>query len=163
MKAFEALMTPGGEEVDPSVPFAAEHAALASLKKVFLVVAGAAVQKHREAVKDEQEILLALADVAIQIFALESAVLRAERTAPRLSDSRRALAAAAVKTFAFGAVERIATAARRAAFYVAEGDELTLLLGGIRRFTKYDASGLLQAKRRLAAAAMEAERYVLAA
>ena len=51
------------------------------------------------------------------------------------------------------------TAARRAAFYVAEGDTLTVLLGGIRRFTKYDASGLLEAKRRLAAAVLERERY----
>ncbi len=162
MKALEALMTPGAEEIDPSVPFAAEHLALSNLKKVFLVVAGAAAQKHRDAIKDEQEILLALADVAIQIFALESAVLRAERTAPGQSASRRALAEAAVKTFAFGAVERIATAARRAAFFVSEGDELTMLLGGIRRFTKYDASGLLDAKRRLAAAAIEAERYMFA-
>jgi butyryl-CoA dehydrogenase len=163
LRAVEALMTPGAEELDPSVPFAAEHAALASLKKVFLVVAGAAAQRHRDAIKDEQEILLALADVAIQIFALESAVLRAERISPALSEARRALVAAAVKTFAFAAVERIATAARRAAFFVAEGDELAMILGGIRRFTKYDASGLLPAKRRLAAASIEAERWIFAA
>jgi alkylation response protein AidB-like acyl-CoA dehydrogenase len=162
MKALEALMTPGGEEVDPSRPFAAEHAALGNLKRLFLVVAGAAAKRHREALKDEQEILLALADVAIQIFALESVVLRAEKTAAARSESRRALAEAAVKTFAFSAVERIATAARKAAFYAAEGDELTLLLGGVRRWTKYDAAGLLAAKRRLAAATLEAERYVFA-
>jgi butyryl-CoA dehydrogenase len=163
MKALEALMTPGAEQVEGSVPFAAEHAALAGLKKVFLVVAGAAVRKHRDAIKDEQEILLALADVAIELFALESAVLRAERIGPRLSEERRAVVAAAVKVFAFGAVERIGSAARRAAFFVAEGDDLTLLLGGIRRFTKYDASGLLEAKRRLAGAAIAAERYMFAA
>ena len=64
-----------------------------------------------------------------------------------------------MKVHTFSAVEKIATAARRAAFYVAEGDTLTALLGGVRRFTKYDAAGLLEAKRRLAAAALEVERY----
>jgi butyryl-CoA dehydrogenase len=161
MKAMEALMTPSLDEADASQPFAAERAVLGGLKRTFLVVAGAAVQKHREALKDEQEALLALADVAIQLFAMESALLRAERISPRLSESRQAVVAAAVKVHTFAAVEKIATAARRAAFYVGEGDTLTVLLGGIRRFTKYDATGLLEAKRRLAAAALEAERYPL--
>ena len=159
MKAMEALMTPSLDELDPALPFAAERAVLGGLKKTFLVVAGAAVQRYREALKDEQETLLALADVAIQVFAIESALLRAERISPRLAESRRADVAAAVKVHTFSAVEKIATAARRAAFYVAEGDTLTALLGGVRRFTKYDAAGLLEAKRRLAAAALEVERY----
>jgi alkylation response protein AidB-like acyl-CoA dehydrogenase len=158
-RAMEALMTPSFDALDPAVPFAAERAVLGGLKQTFLVVSGAAVQRHREALKDEQETLLALADVAIQIFALESVLLRAERISPRLSESRRADVAAAVKVHAFAAVEKIATAARRAAFYVAEGDMVTVLLGGVRRFTKYDATGLLEAKRRLAAATLEDERY----
>ncbi|WP_242344484.1 acyl-CoA dehydrogenase family protein [Anaeromyxobacter terrae] len=161
MKAMEALMTPSLDELDPSQPFAAERAVLGGLKKTFLVVAGAAVQRYMDALKDEQEVLLALADVAIQVFAIESALLRAEKISPRLPESRRADVAAAVKVHTFSAVEKLAAAARRAAFYVAEGDTLTVLLGGIRRFTKYDASGLLAAKRRLAAAALEGERYPL--
>ena len=59
------------------------------------------------------------------------------------------------------AVEKVATAAKRGAFFVSEGDELAMLLGGVRRFTKYDASGLLAAKRALAAATVDAERYPL--
>ncbi|WP_242335110.1 MULTISPECIES: acyl-CoA dehydrogenase family protein [Anaeromyxobacter] len=161
MKALEGLMTPSLDELDPSLPFAAERAVLGGLKKTFLVVSGAAVQRYAEGLKDEQEVLLALADVAIQIFAIESALLRAEKISPRLTESLRADAAAAVKVHTFAAVEKIAAAARRAAFYVAEGDTLTVLLGGIRRYTKYDATGLLPAKRRLAAAALESERYPL--
>jgi butyryl-CoA dehydrogenase len=160
-RALEAMMTPSLDEVDPAAPFAAEKAVLANLKRAFLVVAGAAVQRFADAVKDEQEVLLALADVAIQIFAAESAVLRAERSRPRLSEGRRAVADAAVKVHTFRAVEKVATAARRAVFYVAEGDQATLMLGGVRRFTRYDASGLLQAKRRLAEAVVAAERYPL--
>jgi butyryl-CoA dehydrogenase len=161
MKALDALMTPSLDELDPADPFAPEKATLANLKKVFLLLAGAAVQKHGEKLKDEQETLLALADVVIQIFAMESALLRAEKTAPRRPEAQRALAAAAVKVHAFSASEKVAAAARRAAFYVAEGDAATMLLGGIRRFTKYDATGLLAAKRVLAEAVVTAEKYPL--
>ncbi len=161
MKAMEAMMTPSLDEIDPSVPFAAEKITLANLKRAFLVVSGAAVQRYQEKIKDEQEVLLALADVAIQIFAIESAMLRAEKVGPRLSAERKALVDAAVKVFTFGAAERIASAAKRAVFYVAEGDMATMMLGGVRRFTKYDASGLLEAKRALAAAAVAADKYPL--
>jgi butyryl-CoA dehydrogenase len=161
MKAMEAMMTPSLDEIDPSVPFAAEKVTLANLKRAFLVVSGAAVQKYQEKLKDEQEVLLALADVAIQIFAMESAMLRAEKVGPTLSAERKALVDAAVKVFTFGAAERIASAAKRAVFYVAEGDMATMMLGGVRRFTKYDASGLLEAKRALARAAVAADKYPL--
>ena len=159
-KAMAALTAPPVEAADPSLPLAAERAAVSSLKKVFLAVAGAAVQRYGGALKEEQEVLLALADVAIQIFAAESAVLRAERVfAGGAGAAKRATVAAAVKAHTFRAVEKAATSARRAAFYAAEGDALDLLLGGIRRFTTYDASGLLGAKRCLAAAALELERF----
>jgi len=160
MKAFESLMSPSFDEIDDSVPFAAEKVLIANLKKAFLVVAGTGAQKFMATIKDEQEILLAAADIAINIFAIESAVLRAEKILPTLSDNKRAVITAAVKSFTFEAAERTATAARKAAFYIEEGDNLTMILGGIRRFTKYDATGLLQAKRRLADACIEAEKYI---
>jgi alkylation response protein AidB-like acyl-CoA dehydrogenase len=111
-------------------------------------------------IKDEQEVLLAIADIAINIFAIESAVLRAEKIMPALSDAKKGIVTAAVKVFTFNAAERTATAARKAAYFIEEGDNLTVLLGGVRRFTKYDATGLLREKRLLANAAIEAEKYV---
>ncbi len=159
MEAVEAMMTPSIEEADASVPFAAERQTLQNLKRAFLVVSGAAVQRFQERIKDEQELLVASADAAIQIFAMESVVLRAQKIWPTLSEARRGDVAAVVKAVSFAAAEKAATAARRAAFYAAEGDNLTMMLGGIRRFTKYDASGLLEAKRRLAKLAIEAVRY----
>jgi len=160
MKAVEALTSPSLDELDDSVPFAAEKALLANLKKTFLVLSGAAVQKYMLTLKDEQEVLLAAADVAINIFAIESAVLRAEKILPKLSEAKKKAVTAAVKVFTFNAVEQTGTAARKAAYYIEEGDTLTMLLGGIRRFTKYDAAGLLQAKRTLADAMIEAENYI---
>ena len=66
-----------------------------------------------------------------------------------------------MKVHTFSASEKVATAARRATFYVAEGDEATLILGGVRRFTKYDATGLLAAKRLLADAVIAGEKMPL--
>jgi alkylation response protein AidB-like acyl-CoA dehydrogenase len=162
LRAAQELASPAPERLDPSAPFAAEQALLARLKDVFLLAAGAAAQKHREAVKDEQEILIALADVAIQIFALESAVLRAARIQARSGEAKRALAAAAVKVLAFEGAERVASAARKVAFFAGEGEPLKLFLRALPKLTAYDATRLLQAKRHLADASLEAERYVLA-
>lgn len=160
MKAFESLMTPSFEEIDDSVPFAREKALVQNLKTVFLILSGAAVQKFMQKLQDEQEILLAAADLAIQIYALESAVLRCEKHFPRASDQKKALFQAVAKVCAFEAAEKFATAARRGAFYVEEGDTLQMILSGIRRFTKFDATGLLQARRALAAAAIDNEKYL---
>jgi len=124
------------------------------------VLAGSGVQQFMDKIRDEQEILLAVADLAINIFAVESAVLRAEKILPKSSESKKASVTAAVKVFSFNGAEKAASAARRAAYYIGEGDTLAMLLAGIRRFTKYDATGLLQAKRRLAAASIESEKYI---
>jgi alkylation response protein AidB-like acyl-CoA dehydrogenase len=159
MKAFELLMTPGFEELDDT-PFAAEKALVQNLKTLFLILSGSGVQKFRDKIGNEQEILIAAADIAIQIYALESTVLRAEKNFAKASEKRRELLQAAVKVFAFAANEAATTAARRGVFYVEEGDTLNMLLSGIRRFGKYDATGLLAAKRLLAKAALEDERYV---
>ncbi len=160
MKAFEALMTPSFEESDESLPFAAEKTTLQNLKTLFLILAGAGVQKYMEKLADEQEILMTAADIAIQIFAIESAVLRAEKISAGLSAAKQEQLRAAVKVFTFNATEEAAKAARKGAYFIEEGDTLTMILSGVRRFGKYDAAGLLQAKRTLAAAAIAAEKYL---
>ena len=160
MKAFESLMSPSFDELDDTIPFAAEKVLISGLKQAFLVLAGSGVQKFMDTIKDEQEILLAVADLAINIFAVESVVLRAEKILPKLSEGKKASVSAAVKVFTFNGAETAASAARRAAYYIEEGDTLVMLLTGIRRFTKYDATGLLQAKRQLAAASIEAGKYL---
>ncbi len=160
MKAFESLMTPSFDELDDSVPFAAEKALVENLKTLFLILAGSGVQKYMDKIADEQEILMAAADIAIQIFALESAVLRAEKVLPTYSERRQELLTATVKIFAFRAAEAAGTAARKGAFFIEEGDTLTMILSGVRRFSKYDATGLLAAKRLVAAGACEDEKYI---
>lgn len=160
MKAFESLMTPSFEELDDSILFAAEKALIKNLKTLFLILSGVGVQKFMDKIAEEQEILMAAADIAIQIFALESSVLRAEKHFSQASENRKALLSAAVKVFAFSATEIAGSAAKKGAFYIEEGDTLTMILSGIRRFAKYDATGLLAAKRLLAKAACEEEKYL---
>lgn len=160
MKAFEGLMAPSTEELDDTDPLSAEKALIANLKQAFLVVAAAGAQKFMQNIKEEQEILLAVADVAINIFAVESAVLRAAKKLPKLSEAKKEVLLATVKSFTFTTAEKTASAARKAAYFIEEGDTLTMLLSGIRRLTKYDATGLLKEKRTVADAAIEAERYL---
>lgn len=160
MQAFESLMTPSFEELDESILFVREKALISNLKTLFLILSGAGVQKFMDKLANEQEILMAAADIAIQIFALESTVLRAEKNYAKASAEKQELLQAAVKIFAFEASETAGSAARKGAFYIEEGDTLTMILSGIRRFAKYDATGLLAAKRTLAKAACEAEKYI---
>jgi alkylation response protein AidB-like acyl-CoA dehydrogenase len=160
MKAFESLMTPSFEELDETIAFAAEKELLKNLKTLFLILAGTGVQKYMDKIADEQEILMAAADIAIQIFALESVVLRAEKSMGKFSERKQELVRAAVKAFAFEASEVVGTAARKGAFFIEEGDTLTMILSGVRRFAKYNATGLLAAKRLLAEAACEEEKYL---
>jgi hypothetical protein len=160
MKAFESLMTPSFEEIDEDQLFAREKSLLNNLKTLFLILSGIGVQKYMDKIADEQEILIAAADIAIQIFALESAVLRAEKIYAASTGRKQELLQAAVKAFAFQATEVVGTAAKKGAFYIEEGDTLTMVLSGIRRFAKYDATGLLAAKRTLAKAACEDEKYL---
>jgi len=161
MKAAETLKTGVPAAPEGTGPFAAEHALLANLKTVFLAVAGSAVRKHMEKLRDEQEILLALADAAIEIFALESAVLRAEKTAMVPTESRAESMTAAVKACSRQAATAVSEATGRAAAYIEEGKRLTSLAVRIDTFCRYDPSGLLAARRSLAAAALEAERYII--
>ena len=160
MKAFESLMTPSFPDLDEEDPFAAEKDLLKNLKTLFLILAGAGVQKYMQKLAEQQEILLAAADICIQIFAIESAVLRAEKSWGAVSETKRALLKAAVKVCTFNATEIAGTAAKRGAFYVEEGDTLTMILSGVRRFAKYDASGLLDAVRLLASRSLEEEKYL---
>lgn len=158
--AVDTLMTPSFEEIDLSTPFALEKELLKNLKTLYLIVSGSAAQKYMNKISDEQEILLALADIAIYIFAIESAVLRAEKNIGKISEKKVALMEYAVKVFTFDAVEAISKAAKKAAIFVETGDNLAMILSGIRRFTKYNPENLLNAKRTLANEVIEAEKYI---
>ena len=157
--AAKAVMNPVVEDVDSCKPFAAEKALLARLKTISLALIGAGAQKYQEKLQSEQEILLAVADMMIQVFALEAVVLRAEKDHPNASAARKQNLEAVVKVCAFDAADNLNRAARKAAAFVAGEAEIDSYMNGIDTLGRYSAVGLLDAKRTLAAAALESEKY----
>ncbi len=126
------------------------------MKRIYLQLADAVMAKFGAKSAHEQEVLLALADVAIQVFALESSVLRADKAVGSTSASKQALYQAAVKVCSFSARQKFLNAAEQCASFI-ENDSL---LETISNDTAYSTTGLLAAKRLLADATSEAEKYI---
>jgi alkylation response protein AidB-like acyl-CoA dehydrogenase len=147
------------ESTEISGNYRAEKQLLRGMKQSYFAIAEGAMQKFGAKAANEQEILLALADVAIQAFALESVLLRAEKSEAQASETKQALYAAVVKVAAFSAKAAFDSAAQRcAAFVDEEGD--TELWETVVSLGQYSVKGLLAAKRTLADAASHAEKYV---
>jgi hypothetical protein len=129
---------------------------------VALLCVGLAAQKYGEALTHEQEILAHFADVAMETYALESAVLRTRKTAAARGEDRARLAEAAVRCFAQDSCDRIEVSARRLLAAVAEGETLRNYLGAVARFLRREPANTVALRRQVAAAAIEARRYPFA-
>ena len=127
-----------------------EKKALSNLKKAGLMVAGAAVQKYMQKIGDEQEILMSLADMLIQGYAAESALLRTEKMIQNRGEEASGIALDMTRIFLYGAIENAARAGREAIYAFAEGDEQRMMLMGLKRFTKVEPFNLKEARRRVA-------------
>jgi alkylation response protein AidB-like acyl-CoA dehydrogenase len=155
--ADEVLSAPAFEE-PPEGPLGAELLAVAHAKKAFLLAAGAAVQKFREKLADEQEIVAALANVAMEIFAMESATLRAAQALER-NDSAAPVMADAARLAVYDGMDQIEKQARTALEATAEGDMLRTQLAILKRFSKRAPVDTIRLRRNVAAAVLAAERY----
>jgi alkylation response protein AidB-like acyl-CoA dehydrogenase len=148
LRVAQELTAPPTEEI-PSGPLADERRAVAGAKKATLFVAGAAVQKHLEAIEDQQEVLAGIADMVIETFAMESALLRALRAAQR--DGRRGeLSRALTRTYVNDALLRLETTGRVVLAAVAEGDTLRTQLAGLRRLLRYTPVDTVTLRRQIA-------------
>ena len=137
----------GGDTDDP---LAAEAALLANLKKAALFCSGAATQKYMQALQDQQEIMGDLADMTMQVFALESALLRARKLSTHSQKSQTQTAHAIVKLFAADALAVVEKAARRVLAAVAEGDMLRTQLAILRRLLKHTPEDTIALSRMVA-------------
>ena len=140
---------------------AAETAMVAGAKKAALMTIGLAVQKFAEGITEQQEVLGHFADIAMETYALESAVLRARKRAAAQGEGGTALVAAAVRCFAQDAMDRVDVSARRLLAAVDEGDMLRTYLAALRRFTKREIADTVALRRQVAEAAIEAGGYPL--
>ncbi|MEG9328716.1 acyl-CoA dehydrogenase family protein [Salinimicrobium catena] len=135
--ADELTGIPSFETPDYSELFAEEKEMIAKLKKVFLMVAGSAVQKYGPQLEDHQQLLLASADILIEIYMAESAILRTEKNAKRFGEDSQKEQIAMAKLYLYHAVDTINSRAKEGIVSFAEGDEQRMMLMGLKRFTKY--------------------------
>jgi alkylation response protein AidB-like acyl-CoA dehydrogenase len=138
-----------------------ELRAVGAFKKVALMVLGTAMQTYGEALTDQQEVLSLAADILIDIYSAESAVLRA-REAIAGQQSRSALHAAAARVFVNDAAQRVDNSARNALAAMTDGDTLRTLLAALRRVLKVNPINTVALRRMLADAAVENRGYVVA-
>jgi len=138
-------------------PFGEERRAIESFKKTALMVFGVAMQTYGTALADQQEILTAVADILIDVYSAESALLRA---AAAQSGARASLHADAARTFVSDAAGRIEIAARQALAVMTNGDTLRTMLAGLRRLSKFVPFDTVTLRRRLADEAVARGGYI---
>jgi alkylation response protein AidB-like acyl-CoA dehydrogenase len=135
--ADELTGIPSFETPDYSELLSEEKAMIAKLKKVFLMVAGSAVQKFGPKLEEHQQLLLASADILIEIYMAESTILRAEKNTKRFGEDAQSEQIAMAKLYLYNAVDKISQKAKEGIVSFAEGDEQRMMLMGLKRFTKY--------------------------
>ncbi|GGX14780.1 acyl-CoA dehydrogenase family protein [Aquimarina muelleri] len=135
--ADELTGIPSFDTPDYSVLFSEEKELLAKLKKVFLMVAGSAVQKFGPQLEEHQQLLLAASDILIEIYMAESTILRTEKNAKRFGEDKQETQIAMSQLYLYNAVDIIIKKGKEAIVSFAEGDEQRMMLMGLKRFTKY--------------------------
>jgi alkylation response protein AidB-like acyl-CoA dehydrogenase len=160
-KLQDEVLSPSMPEEQPESLFSAERAALTSCKKAIVAVLGSAALKYRDKATQEQEVLAAASDMIMDVFAMESAMLRTEKLAAAKGEANCALQIDAARVFASDAIERVERNAKHALAAMAEGDELRTMLAMLRRFMKFTPVNSVAARRRIAESITEAGRYNL--
>jgi alkylation response protein AidB-like acyl-CoA dehydrogenase len=158
MKLGEELLAGPSFEEAPAGAFAEEERSLAQAKKIFLLAAGAAVQKFRDQLANEQEIVGSLANMVMDVYAMESSLRRAQKAAASRGQAA-ALMADATRAFSYDAMDRIEKEARTALAATVEGDTLVTQLAALRRFAKHAPMDTIALRRRLADAVLAQDRY----
>lgn len=140
-------------------PFASEQKLIDSLKKAILMTAGAAVQKLMMKIEHEQEILMNIADMAIEVFHAESTLLRVMKLVAQRGEQAVADQIDMMRTYLYDAADRVNKSGKDAINGFADGDEGRMILMGLKRFTKADPFNSKAARRRIADRMIEEGRY----
>jgi alkylation response protein AidB-like acyl-CoA dehydrogenase len=160
-KLMDEILQPALPEDPEDGTFAQEHAALGNVKKICIAVLGSAAQKYRDKVQEQQEVLAAASDIVMDIYAIESAILRTEKLIQSRGEASASLQIDATRTFTNDALQRIEMNARKAVAAMTEGDELRTMLAVLRRLTRFVPFDTVAARRRIAGALIESRRYCL--
>jgi butyryl-CoA dehydrogenase len=157
----EVLSGPSaGEEIDGVL--AEERKLVGQAKKLGLFAAGAATQKYMQAIQDQQEIMGAIADMTIETYAMESAVLRTQKIAESKGEAASAIPIAMTRVYLSQAFEKVESAAKKVIAAVADGDMLRTQLAILRRLAKYEPFNTIELRQHIAQRVIERGKYTLA-
>ena len=157
----EVLSGPStGEEFEGAL--AEERKLVAQAKKLGLFAAGSATQKYMTAIQDQQEIMGAIADMTIEAYAMESAVLRAQKIVDAKGEAAAALPLAMTRVYLAQSMEKVESAARKVIAAVAEGDMLRTQMAILRRLAKHEAFNTVELRQQISQKMIERGKYTLA-
>ena len=140
-------------------PLAEERQLVAQAKKLGLFAAGAATQKYMQTIQDQQEIMGAIADMTIETYAMESAVLRAQKMVENKGETAAALPIAMSRVYLSQAMEKIEAAAKKVIAAVADGDMLRTQLAILRRLAKHEPFNTIELRQQIAQKVIERGKY----
>ena len=162
MAVGEELMgIPSFDVPDYSELMAEEKEMIAKLKKVFLMVAGASVQKFGPELESHQQLLMAAADILIEIYMAESTVLRVEKLAKKEGADKVQEQIAMAQLYLYKAVDIVNQKGKEGIVSFAEGDEQRMMLMGLKRFTKYtNMPNVIGLREKIAAKLIAENKYV---
>src|SRR5580704_10398354 len=156
----EVLSGPSMAE-DFEGPLAEEQKLVAQAKKLGLFAAGSATQKYMQAIQDQQEIMGAIADMTIETYAMESAVLRAQKIVASKGEAGATLPVAMTRVYLSQAMEKVESAARKVIAAVAEGDMMRTQLAILRRLAKYEPFNTIELRQQIAQKTIERGKYTI--
>ena len=158
--AEELMGIPSFDIPDYSELFAEEKEMIAKLKKVFLMVAGAAVQKYGAELESHQQLLMAASDILIEIYMAESTILRTEKLAKKEGEDKVQEQIAMAKLYLYHAVDIVNQKGKEGIVSFAEGDEQRMMLMGLKRFTKYtNMPNVIGLREKIAAKIISENKY----
>ncbi len=158
--AEELMGIPSFDIPDYTELFAEEKEMIAKLKKVFLMVAGAAVQKYGAELESHQQLLMAASDILIEIYMAESTILRTEKLAKKEGEDKVQEQIAMAKLYLYHAVDIVNQKGKEGIVSFAEGDEQRMMLMGLKRFTKYtNMPNVIGLREKIAAKIISENKY----
>ncbi len=156
----EILGVPDFSTEVPEGIFGKEYKVIANAKKAILMTAGAAIQKFTTEIEHQQEILMGISDMMIEVYVAESALARVDKLMLRDGEEKHQIARECALVYLHEAIDKIANAGKEVIMGFAKGDELNVLLLGLKRFTKIDAKNLIEARRQIAQATITKNGYI---
>jgi len=161
MEVGDSLMgIPSFETPDYSEVLSEEKAMIVKLKKAFLMVAGKSVQTYGMDLNSHQQLILVAAEIMMEIYMAESAILKAEKVVNLTSEKEAEGQIAMAKLNLFNAIEKINSNGKEGILYFSEGDEQRMMLMGLKRFTKYtNMPNVIELRKTIASKVISENRY----